>query len=94
MYAFMQIPTMNKSFNRICLNNKQSILSNILKPTIYYDSLLSFLSPKDTVKNALILDIDTAIRKTNKVEKDLCSIKHDCTSEGHGIYKDILVLAE
>ena len=71
MHTFAQILTAKKLMNGTYRKSKQIILSNILKLTIYHSSSLSAISLKDTVKNSLTLDVNTAIVSANYLENNL-----------------------
>ena len=91
---FAQTPTVKKLIHGISLKSKKSIVSNIIKPAIHCDSLLSVIYPKDAVNNALMLDIDVAIIRANNVKEALLFVNHNCASDGHGVREYILSLAE
>ena len=76
------------------LKNKQSILNNILKLTIYYNLLLSLTFPKDAAKNVLMLNIDVTIMQANNELMDLKSTKYNYLNEGLRTLKEIIELVE
>ena len=73
MHAFAQTPTV-KIINKTCSKRKLSILSNIPALIIYHNSYLNATSRKDTMKNALGLNVDATIMRVNVVENDLKSV--------------------
>ena len=69
-------------------------MSNILKPTIHKNTLLSAILPTNAAKNALILDLNAAIVRASNADEYLASAKHNHASKGHRVRKDIKALAQ
>ena len=82
MCAFTQILGTKKLINTISFKSKQSILSNVLKSTIWKNVLLNIVSPVDAMKNTLTLGFHIVLIKANNIGDNIASTKYNCTSKG------------
>ena len=69
-------------------------MGNALKPIIYHNTLISIISPADSIENLLMLDIKAVIIRANHVYEDSHLAKYNCMSKDRLVKVDIILLAE
>ena len=94
IYFFMQIPTLRHSINRIYLGSNQSIMKNIHQPKVHVNSTLSIITPKDSIKNALMLGLDVVLIWVNHIYEDINKIKYNYIYNGYKLINNIKALAK
>ena len=52
------------------------------------------MSPKDAIKNGLMLDVNDAIMQANNALMDLQFIKYNCLNKDIGIWNEVIELVE
>ena len=94
LYAFTNIPSTNKSIQRIFFHSKHSMLKNIPTPDATYDNDLCVILPIDPVKNSLLLGLDIALTRARHVNEDMSKCKNNAIVDGLDIQKEIKELSD
>ena len=91
--AFTNIPSTEKSIQRTCLRSKTSIMKNIPSPKITYDDDLGVIEASYVLKGGMMIGLDVALINSKKAIEDIGKCRNNMVSDGAGIRKEIMELA-
>ena len=91
--AFTNIPSTEKSIQRTCLRSKTSIMKNIPSPKITYDDDLGVIEASCVLKGGMMIGLDVALINSKKAIEDIGKCRNNMVSDGAGIRKEIMELA-